>query len=752
VQSTVHTKYRSGRCGNRAHWLGVLALTLLFCGFEHGAAAAPLTQCLTAPVVLPKLAGVPNWFGPDATSDPWRAELNDPRWAGAAPFSLCTNPDLSACPVGLEQAEFRAFVSGTQLYVAVHVLADDVTNADDAVFIGVGRASDQGAVAAMIVPDTTTAPVAVGPGIVSDPTPPVRNATATTTKTWWASHAGTVSDWNTGLPPASPTWLQSVATWKNSPGVAWAITAVIDLAQLGYSLPLTQEARLFVGTRFVLSTDGAVVLPTPADAAATIGHASGTAETIIPANKNLWTQFDTPAYCTDGVLLTGTFIGVWDGVKLTSKIKSCPPAGQPQPAGCPNATNTFLVKPRYVPAPFSTTTFGIKAKIYLSNWGLLPADKTKAPWTPVYEGCGGPGTGWGWTDSASGTPTIQYECGLSPGSTYCPDITQASSEPKQAMLVELCPNGDVRYRQNASYRNMTFSTLSALDDTATLVMPPVEAGDSGAPREVQVLVRTYNMPARSNVKRTLPLKAMNAVLDYANHPPLPPRFKPVAKRPLPAPRGRAATPKANAAPLPTIATQEVGSFTPLPTAQLATAALAERKLNPLTVPTLTAESAFRQVWPTYMVYGYLERPGETCLVNGKPRAVLEPMIPYGYYLTHAKEFYGFTHSLSPSVAAQPGSKLPAGVYKLSVPGNAAPLTLTTKIATVDTCPTCNPPPPPPAPPPGTTHPNPTARSHCYCDVPGRTTGGTAGLGLAAAALALALRVYRARRLPGKPRA
>ncbi|MBN1607378.1 MAG: hypothetical protein JW940_12140 [Polyangiaceae bacterium] len=742
MQSKNHPKHRLGPWRSSARWLGALAFGLLLCGFERSTAAAeePLTQCLTESVDLPNLPGVPNWFGPTSDTDPWRAELNDPRWSGAAPFSLCTNPILSACPVGLEQAEFRAFVDGTKLYVAIHVIADDVTNGNDAVFIGVGRATGNGAVAAMITPDTSaTRIVPPDPGIASDPTPPIRNlrdGPFSTTKTWWATKAGPVSNWRTGLPPASPTWLQDVATWTHSPGVAWAITAVIELGQLGYSEPLTQEARLFVGTRFLVDTDDAVMLPTPADDTQTIGV---TDETIIPTDKSLWTQFDTPAYCTDGVLLAGTFIGVWDGKKLGSKINTTP-----------GATNDFRVKPRYVPESHCTTEFSIKSKVYLSTWGLLPVDRSQAHWVRV--GCDGssagvceppPGTGWDWQDCSATMPTIEYTCQVSAEvPNRCPDISPANAEPKQAMLAELCPEGAVRYRQKAAYRTMTLTTLSALDDQATLVLP------KGA-KEVQLLVRTYNMPPPSTKRRRLPLEAMDAVLNYATQPPLRPRYQAVA----PAGRGRVAALKAK--PLPKVATQDVGAFAPLPAAQLATAALAERELNPLTVPTLTAESALRQVWPTYMVYGYV-KSGQERVVKGKRRAVLEPMVPYGYYLRHDAPFYGFTHSLGASstidsVQFKPGPR--PGVYVLSVSGKVDSITLNTKIATVDTLPPpTKPPPGPPPPGPPTANPNPTARSHCYCDVPGRMTSGAAGLGLVAVALALVLRVHRARRSARKPRA
>jgi hypothetical protein len=756
VKTSDHSKYRSGHWPDRARWAGVLALGLLLCGFERSAAA---TQCLTAPVELPNLPGVPNWFGPGSAADPWRAQLNDPRWSGAAPFSLCTSPDLSACAVGLEQAEFRVLADDAKLYIALHVMADDVTNGDDAVFIGVGPSIGSEAVAAMIVPDTSAARIiAVGEGIVSDPTPPVKNSAEATTKTWYATLANAVRNWRVGLPPGvSSPWLQDVATWTNSPGVSWAITAVVDLAKLGYSL---QQMRLFVGTRFVLSTNGAVTLPTPANAAQTIGYRGSTAETIIPATKSSWTQFDPPGDCTDGVLLTGSDIGVWVGSDpLSSQIKTCPPAGYTGtlPDGCPNQQNEFQVKPREVPTPYYSTSFGVRAKIHLSNWGLLPGDWTQAPWQQLANGCDGTQTGWTWENGAgdgpTGRPTIQYQCPLSAGSTYCPEVSTGSVTPDQAMLVELCPNNNIRFHQMAAYRNMTFTTLSSRTDTATLVLPPVAQGLVDSPREVQVLVRTYNMPEPSATKIQLPSKAMQAVLDYAIRPPPRPPFKLITKRPSSTPRGPVPTSNANKAPLPAMRTQQVSSFLGARTTDLKAAALAKQEHNPLTVPTLTAQSAFRQVWPTYMVYGYIVKPTDKpTMVNGKPRAVLEPMVPYGYYLKHDQAFYGFTHSLSTTAAVLPEPRRRPGVFRLFIPADRPSIQLTTNLATVDSLEPSKPPPPPPPPPPAAKNPNPTARSHCFCDVPGRMTSHAAAFGLAAVVLALALRVRRARRSRRKPRA
>src|SRR6187200_1009310 len=93
-------------------------------------------QCLTSPVSLPNLNGPPVWFDPSPATSTWRAELNDPRWAGAPLFNLCDNAELDNCALGSAQAQVRALLDGTFLYVQFLNVADDSQSTDDAVYIG----------------------------------------------------------------------------------------------------------------------------------------------------------------------------------------------------------------------------------------------------------------------------------------------------------------------------------------------------------------------------------------------------------------------------------------------------------------------------------------------------------------------------------------------------------------------------------------------------------------------------------------
>jgi hypothetical protein len=241
------------------------------------------------------------WFDPGSSGAPWRAELLDPRWARAPFFELCQNPDLTTCPIATDPPAFRAVIEGGTLSVAFHNPADDDQAGDDAVFIGIGSPGVANAVAAKILLDTSTDPIDVPTGVPADPTPPAPNAAFTVS---WssASNASSAANWSP-LTLGMPTWLNSVASWRSPPGApqgAWAITFKVDLAALGYTVPISTRVQLFLGTRYEGSNGTPLSLPN-----VTSDTVAG-AETNIPASKTSpgWIDFTSPLPgCAGGITL-----------------------------------------------------------------------------------------------------------------------------------------------------------------------------------------------------------------------------------------------------------------------------------------------------------------------------------------------------------------------------------------------------------------------------------------------------------------
>jgi hypothetical protein len=731
-----------------------LALACAITAFLLLGRVALAAQCLTTPVALPGLSGPPVWFDPGAPSPLWRAELNDPRWAGAPIYTLCANLDLSSCAPGTANAQFRVLLDGTTLYLAIQNLVDDATTSSDAVFVGVAqRAPALGARAASIVLGGGS-PVTVPAGIPSDAIAPAP-APANVVATFSATTATLPGDWvveKDALDPVIPAWLpkigasEGIALWKGSPGVQWAVTLKIDLTQLGYAAPITQPIRLFVGSRHVPS-----VCPTPGSCAqvplpnVTTNTVRGSA-TIIPSNPASWTELVPSAGCS-GIEIDPSSIGVWTGASpLSSMIQACPPAPRPPPAspwppGCPGARNRFRVVPHNVPATSSgpATPHAVRANLRLANWGSTIDSMQHAPWQPI-PGTGNPlsdpvlGPAWQWIGSASGSPTIELECPLLPGATYCPAIGNAGlgpgQSPHQCLLAELKaqPGLNLPFVSSAAYRNMIFANLSSTSTDATLTIQGLQKlTGTAAPRDLYLYVQTRNMPAHSDTARELPAALMEALLGYAENPPA----RPIARR-----RGNAG-PVGVAAP-----SAAVEKFDPVSLADLTSGTITDiRQLpparNPLLWPTLTGDQALGLAWPSYRVYVYYDT-GERQRVDGVERASLAPMVPFGYYLKHAGTFFGFEHELrGQGVQLEP---LGGSWYRVRVE-NEGSVVVGTRISAEEK-PRRESPCSGNCPPPGRVEPRPI----CFCSAPG--LGGpsaSGGLGLALLTLLAAARSGRSRR-------
>lgn len=703
----------------------------------HGARA---TQCMASAARLPGLSGPPTWFDPGAPTPPWRAELHDPRWAGAPMYTLCSSLDLASCAPGLANVQFRVLLEGTTLSVSVQNLVDATTTSDDKVFVGVAQPAPALGARAVSIALGGGSPIVVPPGIRSDMTPPAP-VPSSGVVTFSATTANLPGNWaveKDALNPTLPDWLPAIgaqpgiALWKGSPGVTWAVTLKIDLLELGYSAPITAPIRLFVGSRHVTGV-GQVLLPNVTT------NTVGNAETNVPRDAATWIPF-VPSGCS-GIELDFSSIGVWTGASpLSSRITACP-SSAPWPPGCPGATNTFRVTPHSVPdsAAGDATPHAIRANLRLANWGSTIDSWQHAPWQDM-QGIGAPfeeatlgDPPWQWIGSPSGSPTIQLTCALQGGATYCPVISNAGSgagqSTHQCMLAEVRPQPGLNlpFVNAAAYRNMIFANLSSTRDQATVTIQGLQALTGRAiPRDLYLYVQTRNMPAHGDAPLELRPELMDALLGYAESRP---------PRPSPPRPGAAASRGLTRA-------LQVEKYDPVSLADISAAKVKDlRRLppanNPLLLPTLTGDQALGLAWPSYRVYVYYDT-GERQIVGGAERALLAPMVPFGYYLRHAGTFFGFQHEL-----AGAGVRLEAlgdDWYRVRVPNEGSVVVETfisaEERARRDTPCTRN-----CGPHGGVEH-----KATCFCGVPGLSSGGGAG-GLSLALLGLLVGVRAARRQP-----
>ncbi len=612
--------------GFRVRWAIVLASIILSSVSPFDAVAQD--QCLTAPVALPQLAGPPVWLDPAPSTATWRAELSDPRWAGAPLLNLCNNPDLSTCPIGNPDVQVRALLNGTDLYVAFQNLSDDtVEGGDDFVFLGIGDPT-AGAKMVKVLLHYSGLPISPAPS-VADTTPPKENS-AFSIQYSQASNASNGSSWatlSTGFPPAvlpaTESWLKDVASWTGSPGVAWGVTMRIDLSQFGYTDPISSNIPLFFGSRYNTSAE-TVVLPTTSD---TVGGD----ESIVPGDKATWTLFSAPASgCAGGIRLSYMNIGVVNSSgDLSSSVKVCT-----DPADCPGGlTHTFRALPQQVP---DGTV--VRARMRLANFGSTILDWENADWDEI-PGAGNPlvdisaATGWSFSPGASGSSTIDHVCNIQGGDLSCPTLSNAPGQPDQCLLVELGPppGTNLKFESKAVYRNLWFANLSEIQKQATVSTKGLKksAGLSGE-RDLYFYVQTKNMPTHSVEKMVLPQRAMGLVRKYAENIPARPRYQ---------------DPKGVQNP----ANQSDKKAESISIVRMADASVVSGKVparhNPLSYPTLSEDQAMGLAWPTYIVRVYYDT-GKVTDSGGEQHKTLAPMTPFGFYLNHEGEFYGFTHELT----------------------------------------------------------------------------------------------------------
>jgi hypothetical protein len=589
-----------------------IATALLISIFSIDASAI----CVQPPVVVPGLSGGPVWLPPTPGSTAWRAQLQDPRWSGG-PVTFFSA--LSGGSVSDEfDAQYRVVYVGSNLYVSIQAVVDpSAVNGLDAVYFGItGGTANLGAYLFEIAPDAADPPLTDPSGTVPhDPVFPIPNSVGyityfTTqnrtlaTPSWCQAYPASLP---AGCPPALPNpppFLKNVATWTNSPGVAWAVTLQIDTT--AFAGPL----QMFFGTRINTSPSTTVILTSSPQ-----WNASNPQIGDTPAGASVtgWLNVDPLGNaCPAGITISPSTVGVWNGSTITNAVNTCPIPPNPPGTTC---TNQFRVEVQNVPA--GAPAFAIRPRIRVADWGSTIADPN-APWIdfgipanvftePQTYFTGNPQ--WAWSQTGT-TADIDFTCALNPGARYCPALP-GSTQQHQCMLFEIgtAPNitgAGWNIQTAAVYQNMEFGTLSQLSEPARITLKGLQALTGvAADRDVYVYLQAQNLPPHGRAPMELPEREMASAAQYAMHPP-------------PIPRPNVDTKRGQA---PTGATPGL-----------------------LDLPLLTGDQALASVYPTFRVFPYYDS-GKTQVVKGKTQKILVPMTPFGLYLDHKGTFYGFKHSL-----------------------------------------------------------------------------------------------------------
>ncbi|MGH7438339.1 MAG: hypothetical protein ACRENE_21865, partial [Polyangiaceae bacterium] len=265
------------------------------------------------------------------------------------------------------------------------------------------------------------------------------------------------------------------------------------------------------------------------------------------------------------------------------------------------ATNMFYANPN-IPSGLAVPPAALRATFKIASWGAQPLG-TPAPWTTI-SGLDSVSN----ISSTAYTPSLnnffQQSCPTNTGTSSAPIVCGAAlpsgSLNDQCMLVSLAlPPGHLTGTPigNAStYRNMHFGTLSNRTFPADITVKGLQALTGNTlPRDVYVNITLRNMPPIGNLPLFLDSTLMNLVKTAA-----------------------------------------IGLLSIVDPWSLSLASNAE----------------MRMAWPTYEAHVFFDT-GRINTIDGKAYHVLAPMNSFGYYLSHAGIFYGFTTAVKPDASNSP---------------------------------------------------------------------------------------------------
>ncbi len=576
------------------------------------------------------------------------------------------------------QAAYRVLQDDSELTISLQALLDTAPSPGD--FVSVGVTTDGTGNKAWIFK--------IFPEQAGSPDPVAANLGLSLQCSF---KDGALSDWAdcTSGPPA---WFQSAGTWRNSPvGANWAVNLKLKLGDLS----LAGNYRLYLGMTVDNAGGSGVAVPYGIPSVAPDEPVAGFPGVPLPASWQEVTKLGDP--CTVGVSISSYDVGVV-GDHPNKIVK--------------NQSNTFEARIHNVPEPHYANK--VQAKFSIANWGSTIADpdagwdtvKDFAEYPEVPDSTGGyqhPMPGSADPQTARITSVCDAGVGVS-----CPALPPGADD-HQCMLVELRPKppNDFAFQNSAVYRNMDFVDAADLDKSAKLstkVKGRPLAGD------LYLRFQKKNLPPHGKVPVALKGEAMGLARRYAAEPPF------LRRAPIKEER-----------------------------------ALAKRmaKLSPprwskfedrLALPVLSPHQALAEVWPMAMVHVFRDT-GRKMKVRDKLVKVLEPMVPYGYFVKSDAPSYGFTAQLEAS-GGPTLERVADDLFKVT-PAATGELKLRTRIvaekkpvAPVElTEPACRDKFPCP----------PCTRNHCDCTLPGRSVGSDTGLWLLSAGAFIATFLARRRR-------
>ena len=644
--------------------------------------AHAVSSCLSRPYGVPGLPGSPLWTDPvPAGSNVKKTNLDDPRWAGSTRLYF---PTEVATGVATE-ATVRALVDGTTLVLSYQTNVDLSADAGDTIWLGIGKGPAKAALSATD-DDYYLVQLSLGPTVAAsgtDDTP-----IDPTSVHAWTNTGTTPAGWTASL--AHPWFDTSVARYWVGGGTSkpykWAVNVKIDLAAAGIDAS-TLDAKLFIASFVDTSFSTGWIHQWPVDVVAVLDPSMPVIDFSESAVRPLkWGDISLATYatpCTDGISLNSMQIGA--SPAPDNIINTDAPASS-------HVDNVYFANPSWNSFPTDPNT--VKARFRIANWGSQIADPN-APWddvtpaTPVQNNAAG---------------LMSFTCPV--GTPKCGHL-DTGHDPHQCMLVELskgsAPTGiPLKFAQDSVYRNMDFDTASQLEREAEISIRGLKPLEGTTARDVYLLVKTTNMPAASDEQKVLPVEAMKRDADLAQAPP---------KRPMQPPRGGGADNNNVRKP-----TNIAGRVAP------------PSKEPPTPIDPVLAKDGFEHMeesWPTYEVHAYHDT-GKYVIVRGKKYRLLDPQVPFGYFVSHAGPYFGFDHAIE-GIGGAKLEQIAPDFYRVSVPNDGVVRVKSTIVAH-DKPPS---PPPPPPPPPGKVEGN----SHCYCGV--ARTGTTSAL-LAALAAAFGL--------------
>ncbi len=568
---------------------------------------------------VPEAWGVPGKGGPPQwlTGTNVDPKLDDPRWVGST-------SQLYPISGSSTQAEFRALVKSNVLYVSFHTLVDPAgTGAAQEDWVYLALAQNDASVAKIVgvkVNTTTDSDdVQSGGGVTS-----AHYFTAPSPTGAWVPDS--VSD---------PKWAQDVGVWRKS-STEWAINFKVELGPLGIAaspmrmwggivVQATTGIPQYVTYSWPVGTTGAI----SASGGTPPPGLAGTPDTITDIDEWGEVNLGSGVACTDGVSLAWNQIGVVNGANLGHEIHTI-------------SNNTFAARPSYN-GTATPAQNKIAARFRIANWGSTSGDN----WTDL-EGLTAV------QSNPAGNMEKSCQQGAASGSDPppCPEL-EVGQQKHQCMLVTLGPGttpgaSGVTFLNDSVYRNMEFVNSSYFERDAKINIKGLKPlATSKGLRDVYLYVRTKNMPAKTE-QRLDPKVLAEAVrqAEIANLPP----------------------------PLPNV--EGVKGHVNVDRPAVTTGASQQRKITTSKRPAEILSDA----WPTYEVHVYYDTGKKRAFGKDKVLGLLQPGLPFGYYVNHAGGLEGWLHQLAGVGATL--EQIEPNFYKVKVPDDGE-VTVVTRIEAVE---------------------------------------------------------------------